>query len=108
MTGKDHDSFGHYRRDQRPDFGRAYVLLDSPEAVVAFHRGFDGHVFKAKTGRRVSDKNQAEHVLGEEFQAVVEFAPVQKTPYKAKVKADARQGTVDEGGSSNCFISISR
>lgn len=34
---------------------------------------------------------------GEEFQAVVELSPVQKTPYKAKVKVDARQGTIDTG-----------
>ncbi|KAK8849654.1 hypothetical protein IAR55_004989 [Kwoniella newhampshirensis] len=61
---------------------RAYVLMANPEALVNFHRGFDGHVFKSKTGA--------------EFQAVVEYAPVQKTPYKAKVKADARQATIDE------------
>lgn len=28
---------------------------------------------------------------------MVELAPVQKTPYKAKVKVDARQGTIDTG-----------
>jgi hypothetical protein len=28
---------------------------------------------------------------------VVEYAPVQKTPYKAKSKVDARQGTIEEG-----------
>jgi regulator of nonsense transcripts 3 len=35
--------------------------------------------------------------LGIEYQAVVEYAPAQKTPFKAKVKVDARQGTIDEG-----------
>lgn len=34
---------------------------------------------------------------GAEYQAVVEFAPYQKTPYKAKVKTDTRQGTIDDG-----------
>ena len=34
---------------------------------------------------------------GDEYQAVVEFAPVQKTPFKAKSKVDARQGTIDDG-----------
>lgn len=34
---------------------------------------------------------------GAEFQAVVEYAPSQKTPLKTKVKVDNRQGTIDEG-----------
>ena len=62
---------------------RAYCLMSSVDTLVEFHRGFDGHVFRSKAG--------VEH------QAVVEFAPVQKTPTKAKAKADARQGTVDDG-----------
>ena len=36
---------------------------------------------------------------GIEYQAVVEFAPVQKTPHKAKSKADTRQRTIEDGGS---------
>lgn len=57
--------------------------MASTESLVEFHRGFDGHVFRSKAG--------VEH------QAVFEFAPVQKIPVKAKVKADARQGTIDDG-----------
>jgi regulator of nonsense transcripts 3 len=53
------------------------------ENLVDFHRHFDGHVFRSRSG--------VEH------QAVVEFAPVQKVPAKAKVKTDARQGTIDDG-----------
>ncbi|WWC65819.1 uncharacterized protein I303_108441 [Kwoniella dejecticola CBS 10117] len=68
--------------DAHPVHSRAYVLMASPEALVDFVKGFDGHVYKAKTGA--------------EYRVVVEFAPVQKTPYKAKVKVDARQGTIDE------------
>lgn len=34
---------------------------------------------------------------GAEFQAIVEYAPFQKTPLKTKVKVDNRQGTIDEG-----------
>lgn len=34
---------------------------------------------------------------GAEFQAVIEYAPFQKTPLKTKVKVDNRQGTIDEG-----------
>lgn len=35
-------------------FSRAYVLLSSVEAVAEFHRGYDGHVFRSKTGRPVA------------------------------------------------------
>jgi hypothetical protein len=28
---------------------------------------------------------------------VVEYAPIEKTPYKAKAKKDAREGTIDDG-----------
>jgi hypothetical protein len=34
---------------------------------------------------------------GNTSQAVVEFAPYQKIPPAVKVKADARQGTIEEG-----------
>ena len=34
---------------------------------------------------------------GREYQAVVEYAPVQKTPYKSKVKVDTRQSTIEDG-----------
>ena len=38
--------------------------------------------------------------LGQEFQAVVEFAPAQKIPSsKSKPRVDARQGTIDNGKS---------
>ena len=28
---------------------------------------------------------------------MIEYAPLQKTPFKSKVKLDARQGTIDDG-----------
>jgi len=34
---------------------------------------------------------------GEEYQAVVEYSPIQRTPLSAKVKVDGRQGTIEEG-----------
>jgi hypothetical protein len=38
---------------------------------------------------------------GQEFQAVVEFAPAQKIPtFKSKPRVDARQGTIDNGKSA--------
>ncbi|KAI8071882.1 Smg-4/UPF3 family-domain-containing protein [Thamnidium elegans] len=49
--------------------------------VVAFHQGFDGHVFMDSRGN--------------ESRAVVEFAPYQKIPKEHKT-ADVRQGTIDQ------------
>jgi hypothetical protein len=39
-------------------------------------------------------------IKGIEYQAVVEYAPVQKTPLATKAKQDARQGTIDDGEQS--------
>jgi len=96
---------GQHRNN--PIHSRAYCLMTSPEALVKFHKGFDGHVFRSKSGALAglfSVYNEDERVklivaIGVEYQAVVEYAPLQKTPYKAKVKVDARQGTIDDG---NC------
>jgi len=65
------------------------------DALVDFHRGYDGHLFKSKTGRCLDLKCGLKE--GAEFQAVVEFAPYQKTPLRAKTKVDSRQGTIDDG-----------
>ena len=66
-------------------FSRAYVRFTSTEALVAFHRGFDGHLFRDSKGN--------------EYSAVVEFAPFQRTAgeISKRKKADPRQGTVEEG-----------
>ncbi|KAE8541742.1 hypothetical protein D1P53_001915 [Cryptococcus gattii VGV] len=61
---------GDSNYDSHPVYSRAYVLMADPESLVNFHRA--------------------------EFQAVVEYAPFQKTPLKTKVKVDNRQGTIDE------------
>ncbi|CAO3643579.1 unnamed protein product [Mucor fragilis] len=62
-------------------FSRAYFHFKTTEAVIAFHQGYDGHVFVDSRGN--------------EFRAVVEFALYQKIP-KEHQTADARQGTIDE------------
>ncbi|KAI9271125.1 Smg-4/UPF3 family-domain-containing protein [Helicostylum pulchrum] len=62
-------------------FSRAYFHMKTMEAVVAFHQGFDGHVFMDSRGN--------------ESRAVVEFAPYQKIPKEHKT-ADIRQGTIDQ------------
>ncbi|OWZ65478.1 hypothetical protein AYX14_06213 [Cryptococcus neoformans] len=76
--------------DSHPVYSRAYVLMADPESLINFHRAFDGHIYKSKTGA--------------EFQAVVEYAPFQKTPLKTKVKVDNRQGTIDEDPDYLSFI----
>ncbi|KAI9474808.1 Smg-4/UPF3 family-domain-containing protein [Zychaea mexicana] len=63
-------------------FSRAYFHMKSMEAVIAFHQGFDGHIFLDSKGT--------------ESRAVVEFAPFQKVPKEHK-NPDTRQGTIDEG-----------
>ncbi|KAG0172194.1 hypothetical protein DFQ28_007475 [Apophysomyces sp. BC1034] len=62
-------------------FSRAYFHMKTMEAVIAFHQGFDGHIFLDNRGN--------------ESRAVVEFAPFQKIPREHK-NADARQGTIDD------------
>ncbi|OXG20196.1 hypothetical protein C367_04345 [Cryptococcus neoformans Ze90-1] len=76
--------------DSHPVYSRAYVLMADPESLINFHRAFDGHIYKSKTGA--------------EFQSVVEYAPFQKTPLKTKVKVDNRQGTIDEDPDYLSFI----
>ncbi|CDS12040.1 hypothetical protein LRAMOSA04235 [Lichtheimia ramosa] len=62
-------------------FSRAYFHMKTMEAVIAFHQGFDGHIFVDNRGN--------------ESRAVVEFAPFQKLPKEQK-NPDSRQGTIDE------------
>ncbi|KAK1923594.1 Smg-4/UPF3 family-domain-containing protein [Papiliotrema laurentii] len=78
--------------EARKAFSRAYVLMTNVDDLVAFHRGFDGHIFRSKTGV--------------EFQAVVEFAPYQKTPHKTKVKVDARQGTIEDDSDYKSYLEL--
>jgi len=68
------------------------------ESLVAFHAGFDGHVFRSKTGTyKQTQLTPRSNILGAEYQAVVEYAPIEKTPYKTKSKVDQRQGTIEDG-----------
>lgn len=83
---------------------RAYCLMADVNSLVAFHKAFDGHVFRSKSGEsaihcrhvRIDTKCLSDY-SGIEHQVVVEYAPVQKTPLRVKVKQDARQGTIGEG-----------
>lgn len=66
-------------------FSRAYLHFTSIETLIDFHRGFDGHLFK--------------DAKGNEYIAIVEFAPCQRTPLDLarRRKQDPKQGTIEEG-----------
>lgn len=49
------------------------------------------------SGPRLVSVSSGYLTAGVEYQAVVEYAPIEKTPYRAKMKVDARQGTIEEG-----------
>ncbi|CAK9787384.1 hypothetical protein CC85DRAFT_314139 [Cutaneotrichosporon oleaginosum] len=85
VKGRAGDAFGVH-----PQHSRAYVLMNDTESLIAFHAGFDGHIFRNKAGV--------------EYQAVIEYAPIEKTPYKAKVKKDAREGTIDDDPDYLAFL----
>jgi hypothetical protein len=47
-------------------------------------------------------------LLGAEYQAVVEYAPVEKTPFKTKSKVDQRVGTIEDGTLSSAAVDLSK
>ncbi|XP_072292264.1 regulator of nonsense transcripts 3B isoform X1 [Eucyclogobius newberryi] len=63
-------------------FARAYINFKNQEDIVLFRDRFDGYVF-------IDSK-------GQEYPAVVEFAPFQKTAKKRTKKKDAKCGTIVE------------
>ncbi|KAG2159546.1 Smg-4/UPF3 family-domain-containing protein [Suillus bovinus] len=69
------------RANQENVPSRAYIAFKNEEVLATFSREYDGHLFRDKTGN--------------EFQAVVEFAPFQKIPPEKK-KVDARHATIDK------------
>ncbi|KAK4058831.1 hypothetical protein OIO90_000277 [Microbotryomycetes sp. JL221] len=69
------------KQDKDDVASRAYITFRTPESLVAFHRSYDGWTFRDKTGHT--------------SQALVEFAPFQRSPLVA-VKPDPRQGTIDD------------
>uniref|UniRef100_A0A3P9K3A1 UPF3B regulator of nonsense mediated mRNA decay n=1 Tax=Oryzias latipes TaxID=8090 RepID=A0A3P9K3A1_ORYLA len=71
-------------------FARAYINFRNEEDVVLFRDRFDGYVF-------VDGK-------GQEFPAVVEFAPFQKTAKKRIKKKDSKCGTIAEDPDYKRFL----
>ncbi|KAE8625530.1 hypothetical protein XENTR_v10006307 [Xenopus tropicalis] len=63
-------------------FSRAYINFRNPEDILLFRDRFDGYIF-------IDNK-------GQEYPAVVEFAPFQKISKKKLKKKDAKAGSIAE------------
>ncbi|XP_074863817.1 regulator of nonsense transcripts 3B [Carettochelys insculpta] len=89
----DHDYFEFFANDSSlyPHmFSRAYINFKNQEDIVLFRDRFDGYVF-------VDHK-------GQEYAAVVEFAPFQKSAKKKNKKKDAKTGTIDDDPEYKKFL----
>ncbi|XP_056141789.1 regulator of nonsense transcripts 3B [Lampris incognitus] len=71
-------------------FARAYINFKNQEDIVLFRDRFDGYVF-------IDNR-------GQEYPAIVEFAPFQKTAKKRSKKRDAKCGTIDEDPDYKKFL----
>nr|XP_040029257.1 regulator of nonsense transcripts 3B [Gasterosteus aculeatus aculeatus]XP_040029258.1 regulator of nonsense transcripts 3B [Gasterosteus aculeatus aculeatus] len=71
-------------------FARAYINFKNQEDIVLFRDRFDGYVFIDSRGQ--------------EYPAVVEFAPFQKTSKKRSKKRDTKCGTIDEDPDYKKFL----
>uniref|UniRef100_A0A3Q3NRG8 UPF3B regulator of nonsense mediated mRNA decay n=1 Tax=Labrus bergylta TaxID=56723 RepID=A0A3Q3NRG8_9LABR len=71
-------------------FARAYINFKYQEDIVLFRDRFDGYVF-------IDNR-------GQEYPAIVEFAPFQKTAKKRSKKKDAKCGTIAEDPDYRKFL----
>ncbi|XP_018549751.1 regulator of nonsense transcripts 3B [Lates calcarifer] len=71
-------------------FARAYINFKNQEDIVLFRDRFDGYVF-------IDNR-------GQEYPAIVEFAPFQKTAKKRSKKKDAKCGTITEDPDYKKFL----
>lgn len=71
-------------------FARAYINFKNQDDIVLFRDRFDGYVF-------IDSK-------GQEYPAIVEFAPFQKTAKKRTKKKDAKCGTITEDPDYKKFL----
>ncbi|XP_035221119.1 regulator of nonsense transcripts 3A-like [Stegodyphus dumicola] len=79
----EHDYMYFVKADMRLGphaFSRAYINFLIPEDIFTFKDKFDGYVFLDSKGN--------------EYPAIVEFAPFQKIPKKRSKKRDAKCGTI--------------
>ncbi|KAM9469762.1 regulator of nonsense transcripts 3B [Clarias gariepinus] len=73
-------------------FARAYLNFKNQEDIVLFRDRFDGYVF-------IDNR-------GQEYPAVVEFAPFQKVAKKRSKKRDSKSGTIEEDADYKKFLEI--
>ncbi|KAK6298610.1 hypothetical protein J4Q44_G00316650 [Coregonus suidteri] len=73
-------------------FARAYINFKIQEDIVLFRDRFDGYVFVDNGGQ--------------EYPAIVEFAPFQKIAKKRSKKKDGKSGTIDEDADYKIFLEI--
>ncbi|KAK2848906.1 hypothetical protein Q5P01_008740 [Channa striata] len=71
-------------------FARAYINFKNQDDIVLFRDRFDGYVF-------IDNR-------GQEYPAIVEFAPFQKTAKKRNKKKDAKCGTILEDPDYKKFL----
>nr|XP_057932578.1 regulator of nonsense transcripts 3B [Doryrhamphus excisus] len=71
-------------------FARAYINFKNQEDIVLFRDRFDGYVF-------IDNR-------GQEYPAIVEFAPFQKTSKKKMKKKDAKCGTITDDPDYKKFL----
>lgn len=69
---------------------RAYVEFENEEEIVPFRDQYDGMMLESEKGGK--------------YRAIVEFAPYQGVPKKAKRKPDARCGTIDKDPDFQAFM----
>ncbi|XP_076857687.1 regulator of nonsense transcripts 3A isoform X2 [Brachyhypopomus gauderio] len=71
-------------------FSRAYINFKNPEDIILFRDRFDGYVF-------IDSK-------GQEYPAIVEFAPFQKVSKKKLKKKDTKAGSIEEDPEYKRFL----
>uniref|UniRef100_A0A8C3QTN1 UPF3B regulator of nonsense mediated mRNA decay n=1 Tax=Cyanoderma ruficeps TaxID=181631 RepID=A0A8C3QTN1_9PASS len=89
----EHDYFEFFANDSSlyPHmFSRAYINFKNQEDIVLFRDRFDGYVF-------VDHK-------GQEYAAIVEFAPFQKAAKKKSKKKDTKTGTIEDDPEYKKFL----
>ncbi|XP_049623542.1 regulator of nonsense transcripts 3B isoform X2 [Suncus etruscus] len=89
----EHDYFEFFSNDTSlyPHmYSRAYINFKNQEDIILFRDRFDGYVF-------LDNK-------GQEYPAIVEFAPFQKAAKKKTKKRDTKVGTIDDDPEYRKFL----
>ncbi|KAF4789013.1 Regulator of nonsense transcripts 3B [Turdus rufiventris] len=101
----EHDYFEFFANDSSlyPHmFSRAYINFKNQEDIVLFRDRFDGYVFVDHKGD-MSFLSVCEFA-GQEYAAIVEFAPFQKAAKKKSKKKDAKTGTIEDDPEYKKFL----